>query len=120
MKFPLPRQRPGSGSPDLMVEIDIRLSEVAVTDLEALGKWYAELGVPEVGDRFLREIVARIETLREHPELGRVVPEFGQPSLRELIHPPFRIVYRCEATQVRIVRVWRSEGRLALPEDGPS
>jgi len=34
--------------------------------------------------------------------------------MRELIHPPFRIVYRREANQIRIVRVWRSERVLRL------
>jgi hypothetical protein len=32
-------------------------------------------------------------TLSEHPEIGRIVPEFGQTFLRKLIHPPFRIIY---------------------------
>lgn len=41
--------------------------------------------------------------------MGRTVPEFDRPLLRELIHPPFRIVYRLEPKRVRIVRVWRSE-----------
>ena len=49
--------------------------------------------------------------------MGRVVPEFDQPFLRELIRPPFRIVYRREPEFVRIVRIWRSERVLVLPED---
>ena len=37
-------------------------------------------------------------------------------AIRELLFPPFRIVYRREATRVRIVRVWRSERLLVLPD----
>jgi plasmid stabilization system protein ParE len=69
--------------------------------------------VPDVGIRFTQEIVGRIEALADHPDLGRIVPEFGQAYLREILHPPFRIVYRREPSRVRIVRVWRSE-RLLL------
>lgn len=87
----------------------IRFAESAVVDLEAIRNWYAEQGVPEIGERFVVDIVARIESLRDHPDIGRQVPEFGQPLLRELIHPPFRIVYRRDPKQVRIVRIWRSE-----------
>jgi toxin ParE1/3/4 len=47
-----------------------------------------------------------------------VVPEFEQPFLRELIHPPFRVVNRRDAQRVRIVRVWRSERLLHLPMAG--
>lgn len=96
--------------------IEIRLAQSAVADLEAIRRWYSEQGVPEVGERFIAEIVRRIESLQSYPEMGRIVPEFDQPFLRELIHPPFRIVYRCDPGMVRIVRVWRSERLLRLPE----
>lgn len=99
-----------------MSAITIRFAESAVLDLEAIKRWYAEQGVPGVGDRLVTEIFDRIEALRDHPEMGRVVPEFGQAFLRELIQPPFRIVYRHEQRTVRIVRVWRSERQLQLPQ----
>ena len=44
-----------------------------------------------------------------------MVPEFGLVQLREIIHPPFRIVYRLGEGRVRVVRVWRSERQLELP-----
>jgi hypothetical protein len=30
----------------------------------------------------------------DFPESGRIVSEFGVANLREIIHPPFRIIYR--------------------------
>ena len=100
-----------------MPKIAIRFAESAISDLEAIRTWYIEQGIPDIGERFVEEIVGRIEALRDHPEMGRIVPEFEQPFLRELIHPPFRIVYRRDPKHVRIVRVWRSERLLVLPED---
>jgi len=100
-----------------MPKAAIRFTESAIADLEALRLWYAEQDVPDVGDRFVREIITRVEALRDHPEMGRIVPEFDQPFLRELIHPPFRIVYRRDPSHVRIVCVWRSERLLELPKD---
>lgn len=93
----------------------IRISESALEDLEGIQAWYSEQGVPEIGARLLREILAHTEHLGEHPKMGRVVPEFNQASLRELIHSPFRIVYRQAESSVQIVRVWRSERLLRLP-----
>ena len=92
-----------------MAKATVRVAESAVADLAALKQWYFDQGVPEEGDRIVGEILTRIEALRDYPEMGRVVPEFAQPFLRELIYPPFRIVYRRDAKQVRIVRVWRSQ-----------
>ncbi len=100
-----------------MPKVAIRFAESAISDLEAFRTWYIEQGVPDIGERFVEEIVGRIEALRDHPEMGRIVPEFEQPFLRELIHPPFRIVYRRDPKHVRIVRIWRSERLLVLPED---
>ena len=52
--------------------------------------------------------------------MGRIVPEFDQPFLRELIRPPLRIVCRRDPKFVRVVRIWRSERLLDVPdEDSP-
>jgi plasmid stabilization system protein ParE len=93
----------------------VSLADSALGDLEAIQGWYTEQGAPDVGANFVAEIIRCIEELARHPDLGRVVPEFDQPLLRELIHPPFRIVYRRDPEHVRIVRIWRSERLLRLP-----
>ena len=101
----------------------ISFTESALRDLEEVRIWYTEQGVPDVGARLVAEVFQRIQALADHPDMGRVVPEFDQPFLRELIHPPFRVVYRRDPQRVRIVRVWRSERRLHLPtgdHEGPS
>ena len=100
-----------------MPKIGIHFAESAVADLEALRAWYAEQGVPDVGDRLVDELLTRIEALSHHPQIGRMVPEFERPRLREIVHPPFRIIYREDPKRVRIVRIWRSERLLALPDD---
>ena len=97
-----------------MPRVAVRFAESGVRDLEALQAWYEEQGVSDVGVRLVAEIFKRIEALKDHPDLGRVVPEFGQAAVRELIHPPFRIVYRRDPSAVRVVRVWRSERLLVL------
>lgn len=101
----------------------ISFTESALRDLEKVQTRYTEQGVPEVGVRLVAEVFERVQALADHPDMGRVVPEFDQPFLRELIVPPFRIVYRRDSKRVRVVRVWRSERLLHLPaadEEAPS
>ena len=98
----------------------ISFAESALSDLAGIQEWYATEGVPEVGDRLVAEIFQRVEVLVDHPDIGRIVPEFNQPFLRELIHPPFRIVYRSDPMRVRVVRIWRSERLLRLPASAKS
>jgi len=99
------------------VAVKVTLAESAVRDLEEIVSYYQEQGVPEIGSRLVAEILARIESLRQLPDSGRIVPEFESPNLRELIHAPFRIVYRREPRRVRVVRVWRSERLLRLARE---
>ncbi len=102
-----------------MPTLVVTFAESALADLEAILAWYAEQDVPEIGRRLVGEIIDHVQALRNHPDMGRVVPEFDRPFLRELIHPPFRIVYRREPKCIRVVRVWRSERVLRLPADEP-
>ena len=59
-----------------MPEVPVSFAASAVADLENLKDWYVDQGVPDVADRLIAEIFGRIETLRDHPELGRMAPEF--------------------------------------------
>ncbi|MEN8205991.1 MAG: type II toxin-antitoxin system RelE/ParE family toxin [Pseudomonadota bacterium] len=100
-----------------MPRVVISFAASSLRDLEEIKVWYAGQGVSAIGERMLAEVFQRVATLVDHPDIGRVVPEFEQSFLRELIHPPFRIVYRHDTKRVRIVRVWRSERLLHLDPD---
>jgi len=97
--------------------VKISFSDSALSDLENILRHYDEQLAPEAGQDQVNKIISRVETLIDHPNIGRTVPEFGDPNIRELIQAPFRIVYINEQAVIHIVRVWRSERLLALPED---
>lgn len=92
----------------------ISVAQSAFNDLEDIKSYYLDQGVPDIGHKFVVDIVARIETLSDHPDIGRSVPELNKGYIRELIHPPFRIVYLRELKEIKIIRVWRSERLLRL------
>jgi len=94
----------------------ITLAESALNDLQAIMDWYKKQKVPEVGNRFVEEILNKTEQIERHPHSGRMVPEFQNPDLRELIHSPFRLVYLIEDNDCYLIRVWRSERLLNLDD----
>ena len=55
-------------------------------------------------------LIHEAEKLESHPELGRVVPEYREVALRELIVRSYRLVYRVshEDCRVEMVRVWHA------------
>ena len=95
----------------------ITVANSAYSDLEAIKEYYEEEGVPHVGKAFLEAIIEHVQTLVDNPDMGRVVPEFGEERIRELIHSPFRIVYLREYGSIHVIRVWRSERLLRLRDN---
>ena len=55
--------------------------------------------------------------IAQNPYIGRVVPEFADPKIRELLIRNYRIVYRITAERIEILTV--IEGHQLLKVDGP-
>lgn len=92
----------------------ILIANSAFQDLESISAYYIEQGVPNIGRKFVTAIIDHNQILIDHLDMGRIVPEFDQPSIREIIHPPFRIVYLREVGTIKVIRVWRSERLISL------
>lgn len=79
----------------------------AIADLEAIREHIAY-----DSERYASLMVSRLAAapgrLIEFPELGRVVPEFDQPDMRELIIRPCRLVYRLRGECVEIATVFHA------------
>jgi plasmid stabilization system protein ParE len=90
-------------------KIKISFTASALGDLKDVLEYYRDQQAPSIGEKLVVDVIKDIELLVEQPDMGRIVPEFELEYLRELIRPPFRIVYRKDKNKVRIVRVWRSE-----------
>lgn len=55
-------------------------------------------------------IYHHVTILHDYSESGRVVPELNDPQYREIIHAPFRIVYKLtpHSQMIEIIRIWHS------------
>ncbi|MFP3999934.1 MAG: type II toxin-antitoxin system RelE/ParE family toxin [Desulfobacterales bacterium] len=84
-------------------------SPTAKFDLNDIAVFIAEDN-PSAAERFVKSLFQTVERLAEFPESGRIVPEFQEPSIREVIRSPCRIIYRVKKSRqtVEIVRVWHA------------
>jgi len=65
---------------------------------------------PERAMSFGYELISATDQLQIFPDQGRVVPEYRNPNMREIIFRPYRMVYRVdhERKLCEIARVWHS------------
>lgn len=78
---------------------DIQLY-LAVHDMQSAKRW-----VERLHDRIMRAAAM--------PFSGRMVPEFEEPTIREVFEGPYRIVYKVRSGEMRILTV--VHGRRQLP-----
>jgi len=95
----------------------VLVTEAANEDLAALVRFIANDN-PQAAGRFGLALIEKLKLLCEHPNLGRMVPERADPHLREIMHPPYRIVYRVREREqlVEVLRFWH--GARGEPELG--
>ncbi len=84
-------------------------SPSAQLDVKDIAVFIAE-DSPSAAKRFVQSLFQAVERLADFPESGRIVPEFDDPGIREVIRRPCRIVYRIDRGKrtVEIVRVWHT------------
>lgn len=63
---------------------------------------------PQAAIAWLDQLLSRVGQLKTFPRRGRVVREIGHPAYRELIHPPYRIIYRLDASRVVVLTLRHS------------
>lgn len=61
-------------------------------------------------------IMSRAESLPAFPQRGRVVPEYGNPEIREVLEDHFRIVYSVCGAAIQVLTVFEGY-RLLRDED---
>ncbi len=55
--------------------------------------------------RMINKLVLRTDGLGDFPEMGREVPEYDDPNVRELLVSPYRIIYVVRKNRVDIIGV---------------
>lgn len=90
---------------------------MALADLRDLVRFIAA-DDPATAERFGNRLVSKVETLASFPRIGRMVPEYRDDHVRELILTPYRIIYEVddEGFVVTVLRIWHgARGEPELP-----
>lgn len=88
-------------------------TQKAQTDLINIGLYIKE-DKPVAAKKFVSEIRERVSSIKNNPEIGRVVPEINNSQIREIIHKRYRIVYLIKKNRVDILTVFEGHKLLNL------
>lgn len=92
-------------------------SRDAGDDLMEIITFIADRSGKPAGREIYSRIRERVQSAKEFPSTGRVVPELaaiGIADIRELIEPPWRVFYRVHQDELRVLSV--IDGRRNLEE----
>lgn len=93
-------------------------SRLALSDLRDLVRYIAK-DDRNVAKRFGDLIVTKVESLQSFPRIGRMVPEYREDRLREIIIAPYRVVYEIDDQSMTlfILRIWHgARGNMELTQ----
>jgi toxin ParE1/3/4 len=79
-------------------------SPEAIEDIESIAA-YIERDSTWYAKAVASKIIETAETIPEFPELGRMVPEVGDPAIRERFAYTYRIIYRLEPERVLVAAI---------------
>jgi len=77
-------------------------AEPAVNDLKAIVEHIAK-DSKAYAERFALKVVQAARRLKSFPQSGRVVPEFGDRNVRELIYGSYRLIYVVRSSTCYVV-----------------
>lgn len=85
------------------------LAPRAIRDLETIVRYIATDN-PAAALRFGQALIEKARSVGTFPEAGRVVPEIGDPNIREVIYGSYRVVYRVNNPKriVEVARFWHA------------
>ncbi|MCH6259157.1 type II toxin-antitoxin system RelE/ParE family toxin [Puniceicoccaceae bacterium K14] len=91
------------------MDFKVSFSPTARLDLREIVR-YISLENEQAAERIGKALLSAAKNLSKFPRKGRIVPEFGIDSLREVHLPPYRIIYRVfeDPQTVEIIRIWHA------------
>ena len=84
--------------------VKIIWSELAIEDLKIIYDYISKDSI-RYAARMIDKIIHRIDQLENFPGSGRIVPEFNNDSIREIIVDNYRIIYLVKKDSVNITRI---------------
>jgi len=92
--------------------VKINWTKLALSDLQGIHEYIANDSV-RYAQITVSKIYDRVESLKAQPLSGRIVPEFDDKSIKELIEGNYRIVhYLVDEERIDVLRIYHTARKL--------
>ena len=92
--------------------VKINWTQLALSDLKGVHEYIADDSI-RYAQITVNKIYNRVESLKKQPYSGRIVPEFEDSSIKELIEGNYQIVhYLVSEERIDILRIYHSARKL--------
>ena len=93
--------------------VQIEWTERSLEDLHEIHEYIAR-DSKSYANLFIKKIYNTVQKLKDFPNMGRIVPEGHNPSVREVVFQNYRIVYRIIDEIIEIITVFHGSRLLRL------
>ena len=88
--------------------VRIEWTDIAIEDLNDIGEYIGK-DSKKYAKIVVEKLFSSTNVLKLNPRIGRMVPEFNNPNIRELIRGSYRIIYRIvDENHINVITVHHS------------
>ena len=93
--------------------VKIKWTNHALEELDDIAN-YISKDSPKYAQILVKQIYEMVSHLKQYPKLGRKVPEYGDPELREILYNTYRIIYLIKKEHLEIISIIHGSRKLTL------
>jgi toxin ParE1/3/4 len=93
--------------------VKIKWTNHALEELDDIAN-YISKDSPKYAQIIVKQIYEMVSHLKQFPKLGRKVPEYGDPELREILYKTYRIIYLIKKELLEVISIIHGSRKLKL------
>ena len=93
--------------------VKVKWTEHAIEELEDIAEYILK-DSEKYAQILVKQVYEMVTQLNQFPQIGRIVPEYNNPNLREILYKNYRIIYLIKDECIEIISVIHGSRMLKL------
>jgi addiction module RelE/StbE family toxin len=84
--------------------VEVKWTWNAIEELDDIAN-YISKDSPKYAEILVNQVYEMVSHLEEFPKIGRKVPEYDDPNIREIVYKNYRIIYLVKETHLEVISI---------------